>query len=517
MPRVTNAAATGRSLPVSRDDWEALDRRAWEIIRAWPRRAGFDPLRDGLDRADLACWYLWDKVGRALRRDADPEGYAAEAALLGWSAADGAAPAPGPRAPAWRSRAAALRRKVAAWRQERRLRRPPRRAAGPVRIYVPTPTPRIARAVAALLAEGGVEVLAPRTRAGGIPGAVEVPYPAGLPAPDTAYAAALHAAILRGLEAGGAALAAPDAATLREQLDTQAAQLEAHARMLAHADPDLVLVHADNHPTPQHHVLIARREGIPTAMIQHGLDCERHYLDDAYADAIAVWGEARALRYRRDAAQPPRRLVATGNPEYDPLRPPDAIAPADGDWLWVTRPHAPAKCYAPSRSVLEGARILDALAGALRDAPGRALLVKPHPFDSVDLLREAAARSGLGGRIRFVDTPPMALYPRVGLVVSEDSTAGMEAMFFGKPLVHAHFAPTPPTLPLAEHGAALPGHDPDALRAALRQAANLDAAARDALLDGQRRFLQEFAGPCDGGAAARVVEFLHGLAAEVRP
>jgi hypothetical protein len=512
---MSHAGLQDAAVPASRADWEALDRRAWACIREWPRHARFDPLRDGLDHADLTCWFLWDKVGRALRRDADPEGHAAECALLGWHGDDPVS-APVPLRPDWAARWAALRRRARAWRQEQRLRRRPARAAGPARILVPVPTPRLARAVEALLGAEDVAVFAPHTKACTIAGAVEVPYPSAVPPPDAAFAAALHAAVLRGLEAQGVRLATADAATLGEQILTQQRQLAAHARMLATAAPDLLLVHADNHPTPQHFVLLARRAGVPVAMLQHGLDCEHHYLDDAYADAIAVWGEARATRYRRDAARPPRSLAVTGNPEYDGLRP--AAAPADttGDWLWVTRPHAPAKCYAPSRSVLEGVRILDALTEALRDFPGRRLLIKPHPYDSVEALRAAAAAGGMGDRIEFVDTPPMALYPRVGVVISEDSTAGMEAMFFGRALVHAHFAPARPTLPFADYGAGLAGFDPAGLRAALAAACTADEAKRGAMHAGQARFLRDFAGPCDGQSAARVLAFLRSLIGDLR-
>ena len=42
------------------------------------------------------------------------------------------------------------------------------------------------------------------------------------------------------------------------------------------------------------------------------------------------------------------------------------------------------------------------------------------------------------------------------VVITEDSTAGMEAMFWGKVLIHAHFAQSPPVMPFVEYGASLP-------------------------------------------------------------
>jgi hypothetical protein len=84
----------------------------------------------------------------------------------------------------------------------------------------------------------------------------------------------------------------------------------------------------------------------------------------------------------------------------------------------------------------------------------------------------------------------------------------MEAMFWGKPLLHAHFARSAPTMPFVDFGAAFPGFSPAQLASSLDHAARLTRAERDDLLAGQTAFLADFAGPCDGQASRRVVEFI---------
>jgi len=77
--------------------------------------------------------------------------------------------------------------------------------------------------------------------------------------------------------------------------------------------------------------------------------------------------------------------------------------------------------------------------------------------------------------------------------------------------VHAHFAPTPPTVDYVGYGAALPAFSASALRDALRGAANLTQGERKRLVDGQRAFLTDHAGPCDGRATERVHAFVRSV------
>ena len=84
----------------------------------------------------------------------------------------------------------------------------------------------------------------------------------------------------------------------------------------------------------------------------------------------------------------------------------------------------------------------------------------------------------------------------------------METFFWGKPLVHAHFAESSPVLPFVEYGSAWPGFSPGELKDSLLAATERMKSDNDRLLDGQRAFLRDHAGPCDGKATERVISFL---------
>ncbi len=515
----TTPSATSRSAHSAKRtrDWEAIDRQAWEALGRWPRHARFDPVREGLDYGELTRWFLWDKVGRAVRHAVDPEAFALEVRELGWEEPPRGILAQLPGVlPAWQrlgrvkyEAKLALRRRKLRYAYGQHLLGRPSDKPRPV-LFLPVPTERLLNTARALLDYGDMELYSPET-AYEIEDVVRVPYPKGLPKPDAAFAMRLYAAILEGLARQGVHLLEPDAETLKEEIAKQQIQLLAARAYLDEVKPDVMLLAADNHPTHQHYVLLGRLQGIPSIMLQHGLDCEHRFLDNAYATAIAVWGPDRKERYERDSETQPERIAVTGNPQYDQFGLPEAMNPGGDYWLWVTRPHASVKCYSPSRSPREAVDILEALLDALEGSSDKRLLIKPHPRDAIPLLEEILAARGLGERAQIVDAPPLELIPHASVVISEDSTAGMEAMFLGKPLVHAHFAPTPPTMAFVGYDAALPGFDAAQLARSIASAEQLDSADQAHMLDGQRRFLQDHAGPCDGRAAQRVREFIVGI------
>jgi hypothetical protein len=495
--------------PANPDDWLALswddrDQHAWHAICHWPDHTDLDPVRDGLDYALLTRWFLWDKVGRAIRRMTDPEDYAPEIDLLGWNTKPGI-----PEFAEERDNKRPLTSRIKS-RIKSTLAGDAKRPdipSGDRVLYVPQPNPRIEQACLSVMETPGVTVFAGQGSTA-LPDAQTVPDKLKSVRPDDAWPEKLTQAIAEGLDHFGIALHECDVTQLTDQIRIQTNHLKRAEAELKWVQPHALLLHADNHPRPINYVLLCRKLGIPTIMLQHGLDCERYYLDDAYASHIAVWGPERKTRYETHSAWQPQRVDVTGNPEFDTRIPPDALDTSGSCWLWVSRPHAPDKCYAPSRSVVEGLQLLDTLIESLKKHPIQRLIIKPHPYDTIDGYRDCIARHEMGDRIRIEETALENWLPDASLVITEDSTAGLEAMFLGKPLIHAHLAPTPPTMPFGETGAALPGYTPEQLRTALSHAMNLPESSRATMLQAQQRTLLEFAGACDGQSSTRIRDFI---------
>lgn len=476
------------------------DRQAWLAICGWPAETGFDPVREGLDYALLTRWFLWDKVGHTIRRQRDPGEVEFEDA-----AGPAAAEAVAERVAISESiRRTALQARLAA-----------RRTLGQRRsLYAPFPYSRHARILETLLREGAsFDVVVPAAHAAAWPGAIPWRFAqpdsnSSMAADEQMFANQLADAMLVGLSAQGIELMDADRTLLRRQAGEQVGHVRQAATVLARLRPDALLVPADNHPPFIDYVLTARKAGIPVVMLQHGLDCERHYLDDSYATHIAVWGAQRAERYRRDSAWQPERIDVVGNPYYD-----DWAALPAGDpfvWLWVTRPHRPSKCYPPSRRPDEGLQIFDALIEALAGEPRAQLVIKPHNFDYAARYAQHIP-AALAGRVSIAEDTVVNLLQRAGVVIAEDSTAGMDAMMGGRVVVHAHFAESKPVMPFVDYGAALPGFNVGQLQESLRGAVALNATEAAEMRAGQQRFLDDFAGPRDGHASRRFAAFVESV------
>jgi glycosyltransferase involved in cell wall biosynthesis len=317
-------------------------------------------------------------------------------------------------------------------------------------------------------------------------------------------------AILRG---GRAPVLDSDLVSLGNDVFKAVFNINLAHRILEAYRPDLVVVGGDNFLPPVALVLAARRLSIPTFCLQHGLDCERFFHEQIYSDYFCSWGEARAERCRVNSSFQPQRIFVTGCPEFDDIVLAKNSARSMENWLWLTRPHEPAKCCEPSRYPDEGQIILQALLEALVSFKPRRLVIKAHPRDDTRPYRSMVAKFGVDDRVQFVEGRGGVnpLIRDAGLVFSEDSTSGMEAMFFGKPVIHVHFAAAPPSLPFVEYGAALPGFSLDDIKASLEQLHGRDSGVESDLREGQKRFLKDFAGPLDGHALERVLEAISGL------
>lgn len=258
-------------------------------------------------------------------------------------------------------------------------------------------------------------------------------------------------------------------------------------------------------------VMVAQRQGIPSIIAQHGLDCARYYYDDAYASAFAVWGKDRYDRYLRLSSQKPQKIEICGYiPNSRPL-PLEKLSSDGKYWLWATRPNIPEKCYEPSRSPLEGLEILRSMLDNLERHLDENLIIKLHPWGGyLNLFSSEIERSSARDRVKLITstkTSILSLLPDAKLVFTEDSTVGMEAMFWAKPLIHIHFGKVKPVLPFTTYKAALPAFSPSQLRQALEKVQHLSEQEREIMLAGQKQFLQRFAGPCDEQALDRFCSF----------
>ena len=478
-----------------------LDQKAWETIDSVTASL-VDFSGEGINYGEISRWFLWDKVGRYYRKTFCPDDFAFEVECL---------------------RRFEKHQSHAIWRVKLRLlanliknrcqkkirteyKRPPVREGGKL-VFVPFPDERI-RGIAEIvinerhtLATNIQSILPEFVDATVVTGDCEKAISSHL-------STQIHTVLNQRLKALGVILEPDDRGKLYRQIVQQ-------QRLLAQADaeisaiqPDLIFLHGDNHSPYQEYAAVATKYGVPTMTFQHGLDCERYYLDHAYSSHYGVWSQTRCDQYRAVNPARPKCLQVTGNPKYDALSYPESINTEGDFWLWITRPHKPKYCYAPTRRPSEGVEIFRALISALGKNPTEKLLVKPHPNDFAEIYRELAVKSDCANRIVITDEKLDRLIPLAKLIISEDSSAGVETMFSGKLVIHTHFAESAPVLKLTDFGAALPGFSPAQLSDSIDQASRLSLRDRQRMLIGQCECLDYYAGPLDGLSSHRQKKFI---------
>jgi UDP-N-acetylglucosamine 2-epimerase len=487
--------------------WQELDAFAWKAICSWHLYTDINVVHNNLNFSELTRYFLWDKVPRAIRKQVDPAGFSFEQKLLDKSLANNSIPQPllKPNLLELIKRPA---RSIYSWSSLAQLKAHSQLQSLPI-LYVPVGLARINSTIESLVKSQAMVVAVPYPQFYECAGVHQIRTPRIVVADnELEYAQYLHTGILKGLRGQGIQLLDRDVSLLQNQIIQQIHHIQQVEFDLAAVKPHAILVYADNHYPLQDYVLVARREGIPSIMIQHGLDCDQYCYNEAYTDHIAVWGESRLKRYQKDSTWQPKKIVVTGNPQYDHFCFPDKLETNGDYWLWATRPHSPEKCYLPSRNPHEAIEIFKALLSALQQFPLSRLIIKPHQLDNPEIYRECLTNHHLREQVEITSSHIQPLIAKASLVISEDSTVGLEAMFLGKIVIHAHFANSQPVMPFVEYKAALPAYSAEMLHDSLRRALPLTKVEQENMLQGQRKFLKDYAGSGGGQAHQQFSSFV---------
>lgn len=257
---------------------------------------------------------------------------------------------------------------------------------------------------------------------------------------------------------------------------------------------DLVVVPFDLH-TPERLLLLeARRRGIPSTLIPHGLPGLADPLVDTQADYLLVGGPGQAALYSRKGISA-ERILETGHPMMDRAETRTGTRDPGAPRILLLSNMAPVKDY-----------ILVAV-DVLKGFPGIQVTIKLHPGDSEELFREA-----LGGRLderfRMIQKAALPkLLKEADLVIGPFSTAMIEAMAMGKPVLAVNL----------ERAINVPPFDGKSgmrvyeSKAELTDALERFLAAPPSPPIDHSRVLDAHAGPRDGRNCERVLSVLRGL------
>ncbi|WP_338733319.1 capsular polysaccharide export protein, LipB/KpsS family [Mangrovimonas cancribranchiae] len=443
-----------------------LDKHAYDVVCNWYKAINFNPVHKGIDYSLIIRFYLWDKVGRALRIQhgidyGEVEVYKKE---LNENNTYHYAP---------------LHSKGNYKKPWFKLKKS---------IFIPYHVPHTTKLVNHILSQHKYTVLSKE-----ITPLLDKKHVIARVAyhEDTKWGKEISDAVLEGLISMNVALLPEDKKLLKKQVLGCVAISCLAEEELKHYTPKALYVHSDNHPPYINYVLAAKALGIPTFTYQHGLDCEHYYYDDCFADYVAVWSAKRKEAYVKTSQFSPKKIHPIGNVFLDKIKRNNTDVNQD-TLLFVTRPHSSQKCYAPSRHYKEGAMILKTILTFLEEHPNLQLIIKPHPRDYVQGYKNVIAMSNVSSRVTLLNDSLDKIIEQVSVVITEDTTAGIEAIRSFKPCVHAHFSKSNPVLPLVTYHAALPGFAPSELYKSLERSLVLSEEDFEVMMKGQIKFMESF-------------------------
>ena len=487
---------------LSKDELENLNKRAWEAISNWANIIQSPPIYQGINISQLISFFLWDKVSRAIRFNHPSINHQVEKKILETNPFNNIAQLNSELIEPWEGYRSIIRQSIYNSYQRFFTKKVKK-------IFLPHYNPRIIEKLYLKLKKEKSWNIIGR---GYFPSTIKIYRIKKKIVDKRKYkndSNIILTAIQNGLDEFGIKLISHDLSVLKQQLTILLAQLEMAHLELTHLKPNLVLLYADNHFPYQAYALLAKKLAIPTLTVQHGLDCEHNYLDKTYSSHMATWGINRKNRYLQ-SSKPNSVFYITGNPDFDKITVSKKINTKGAYILWTTRPHKPEKCYSVSRSPVEGINIFNAFLDFLEHHPNEILFIKPHPSSFVNLYEERIMLSSVKDRIKIVRKDIIPLMKNAKVVVTEDSTAGLEAMFYGKPIINVHFAATPPVIPYVTYKAALQAFNKLELHLALEQTLSGKLDLKE-LKKNQNKFIKDFAGPMDGKATERVLDLINNI------
>lgn len=285
------------------------------------------------------------------------------------------------------------------------------------------------------------------------------------------------------------------------------ARVEAVRRALAQEKPDVVLMASAAHPLGYAFSAAGQLAGAPTVEITHGIPVMEYAYLPVRTDKVAVWGPAMRDWYAERGTDP-ARIAITGQPRFDRI---GNRRPADGGRALRKQIGVPAGAPIVTLATnpvsdQENARLLRAVVAAMRGFRRHHLVIKMHPAERGEVQRRVASECGCPASVvQAVDLHQ--LIAASDALLTYHSTVGLEAMILDTPVVVINLSGLPDPAPYVERGAALGASDEAEIVSALYTVLETSDRSR-ALAEARRRFVADYAGEVDGGAASRVVDLM---------
>ena len=299
-------------------------------------------------------------------------------------------------------------------------------------------------------------------------------------------------------------------------------------KLYKHLAPKVVILREAVRMPEKTIVFAAKQVEIPTLVIQHGILAGRSIYTKLHCDKIAVWGNA-GIDWYRAYGNDITKCVVTGKLQHDLLylKKDNHEREKKHSLLKIgINPDKQTILYLPAHFKLSKHEYnvyfspdieyiaLNSILNIAKSFPDRQLIVKIHPFDSVDI--GALYDSKIKGKypnifiVKNVDIIPLIKVSSL-VITSLFSSSAIDAVIFNKPVITLNFYKREDLVPFAQRGVALGVIKPEHLCQAVRQIFE-DKKLGDWFASNRASFIYDYAYKIDGKTSQRVKDLIRKLA-----
>lgn len=259
-------------------------------------------------------------------------------------------------------------------------------------------------------------------------------------------------------------------------------------------------------------ILSLRLHKIPSLVMQHGILAESNGHNELLADKFIAWGKASADWYNKFGNSKDKFFIA-GNPRFDVLKDWKPVISRDVLYGKLGRDVNKKTILFATQQVNKFSSfwtddlfwvMADELLKYIEGRPDIQLIIKCDPYEDVLPYNRIAAYYP-GAQVTTIRNFDIyTLIYNSDLVITLDSTVGLEAMLFDKPLITFNLTAREDRVPYAQKGAAVAVYKDDALGHAIERVLN-DKNLAVQLKEERKKFILEYANNTENMAREKML------------
>ena len=211
---------------------------------------------------------------------------------------------------------------------------------------------------------------------------------------------------------------------------------------------------------------------------------------------------------------PPEKIFITGQPRFDIIWQKQSnpngqiiaelgVPEEKGIIVLATQPFVEPRIWTEQQRE----QLVQAAVSAVKEFPDKQLVIKLHPDESIEKYRKILTNIGEDKAIICRDVNLYELLNAGELLMTGDSTVGLEAMLLDKPVIVVNFTGRPCVMGYAESGAAIGVYKEEGLAPAIGKAL-YDPLVRKELKQNREGFINKHVYKPDGQASKRVAKLI---------